>query len=84
MKYNLRITTDAHTPIVTLLGLTHAQLVYEIRRLPHHASWTLRVIDADKPRRPPAPLVCYAWPASPAKTLPVGDAGLRPNGVQPC
>ena len=80
MTYNLRITLDAQTPIMTLLGLTHAQLMHEVRRLPHTAQWTLRVVDADKPRRTPMqPLVCYAWPASTPNPTRV-DAGLRPNG----
>ena len=77
MTYNLRITIDAQT--MTLLGLTHAQLMHEVRRLPHTAHWTLRVVDADKPRRLTAPLVCCAWPASTPNPTRV-DAGLRPNG----
>ena len=81
MTYNLRITVDAQTPIMTLLGLTHAQLMHEVRRLPHTAQWTLRVIDADKPSRMPAALVCYAWPAP---QNPTRGAGLRPIGGESC
>lgn len=70
-------------PCVTMRGLTHAQLLYEIRRLPSYSTWRIRPIDADQPRRLASPLVCYAW--SPAgrhapSPRPAGDS--RPNQQQ--
>ena len=82
MRYDLTVELRrVSDPRVTLLGLTHEQMMYEIRRLPHYASWTIKVVDADKPSRMPAALVCCAWPAP---QNPTRGAGLRPIGGESC
>ena len=79
MLYNLSVELRRSSdPRITMRGLTHTQLMYEIRRLPHYAAWTIKPFDADKPSRMPAALVCCAWPASPPNPT-REDAGLRPN-----
>jgi hypothetical protein len=74
--YNLTIEFRRNSdPRVTLRGLTHAQLVYQVRRMPPYATWTIRPIDADQPGRLASPLVCYAWSPAAGARFPRGRCG---------